>query len=287
MDPIHQIDQISQLSIVVAAFAVKPAYMAIAFLLVVLLGHRRERDLSLIRRGLALFFLGEAACAANYLVSGNESRWLEFLHGLGMVGMNGLVAWGFTELLDDRVIHYLDPDRACAFQKLCGTCWKRNHVACALHRVALFLAPAFAIVALIPLTAPLWPDRRVTPVFGTDVLWVRDAFNLAAQFRVYPIVGALGFVAAFGVLLSGQRRLRASLPPFFAAFGFASFSLFRFILEAPFLGNPAWSNWWEESIELVVVIAITVFLWCFRAQLGLRFPRTRPSATLQGSGSIV
>ncbi len=119
------------------------------------------------------------------------------------------------------------------------------------------------------------------------MLWVRDAANLAAQFRVYPIVGALGFAAAFFVLLRRQRGLRASLPPFFVAIGFASFSLFRFILEAPFLENPAWSNWWEESIELVVVIAITVFLWCFQAQLGLRFPGTRPPSTLQGTGSIV
>ncbi len=281
----HQIDLLSQLSIVVAAFAVKPAYMMIALLLVLLLWTRRERDLSLLRRGLALFFIGEAACAANYLVSGNESPWLEYLHGLGMAGMNGLVAWGFTLLLDDRVIHYLDPERACAFQKLCGTCWKRAPVACALHRVALFVVPAFALVALIPLTAPLWPDRRLVPVFGTDVLWVRDLGNLAAQFRVYPVIGALGSAAAFCMLLRGKRGVRASLPPFFVAFGFASFSLFRFILEAPFLENPAWSNWWEEAIELVVVIAIAVFLWSFQAQLGLRFPGTRRPSSLAGTGS--
>ena len=51
-----------------AFFVVKPVYTLLALLIVVLLWKQSASDLAALRWGMLFFFLGENACAANYLL---------------------------------------------------------------------------------------------------------------------------------------------------------------------------------------------------------------------------
>ena len=270
--PIIEISLLSQLAMTLAAFIVKPAYIVITFLLIVMLWRKRSRDLVLIRNALILFFIGENACSLNYLVASNESVWLEFVHGLGMVGMFFLLIWGVVVFFDERVVHYLDPERPCVFQRHCKLCWKKDPVACGLQRLAIYLLPALAFTALIPVTMPLRPFRIIMPVFLSDVLWLKDFWNLFFEFRVYPILGALGYIITYLWIRKGRLALPKTHLPFFLATGFTVYSYFRFGLFLTFNENQAWADWWEESTEFILVAMVMALLMVFKNQLGLKMP---------------
>jgi len=269
MPPVVKISLLSQLAVTAAAFVVKPAYIIMSALVFLILWQKKSRDLVLMRTAMLVFFIGENACTLNYLLASNKSVWLEFIHGLGMVGMFFLLFWGVVRFFDERVFYYNEPDKTCAFQRHCRHCWKKEPVSCGLHRLALWLLPALAFVALIPLTMPLRPFKIVMPVFLSDVVWLKDFWNLFIEFRVYPILGAACFVMAFLWLRQGQRGLLKSQLPFFLALGFTSYSFFRFGLLLTFNENQAWADWWEESTEFIMVAMVVLLLVVFKNQLEL------------------
>ncbi|MEJ2169508.1 MAG: rhodanese-like domain-containing protein [Desulfobacterales bacterium] len=267
--PVVEIPLLTQLAMTAAAFVVKPAYIAMSALVVLLLWRKNSGDLVLIRNAMLVFFIGENACTLNYLLAANKSIRLEFLHGLGMVGMFFLLFWGLVRFFDERVFHYIEPGKTCAFQRLCRHCWKKEPVSCGLHRLALWLLPALAFVALIPVTMPLRPFRIVMPVFLSEVVWLKDFWNLFLEFRLYPILGAVCFVLAFLWLRRGQSGLLKSQLHFFLALGFTSYSFFRFALLLTFSENQAWADWWEESTEFIMVAMVVLLLVVFKNQLEL------------------
>jgi len=267
--PVVEISTLTQLAMTVAAFVVKPAYIVMSALIFLLLWRKNSGGLALIRNAMLVFFIGENACTLNYLVASNNSVWLEFMHGLGMVGMFFLLFWGLVRFFDERVLHYIEPGKTCAFQRLCRHCWKKEPVSCGLHRLALWLLPALAFVALIPVTMPLRPFRIVMPVFLSEVVWLKDFWNLFFEFRLYPILGAACFVMSFLWLRRGQSGLLKSQFPFFLALGSISYSFFRFGLLLTFNENQAWADWWEESTEFIMVAMVVLLLVVFKDQLEL------------------
>jgi hypothetical protein len=202
-------------------------------------------------------------------MASNTSVGLEFLHGLGMVGMFFLLFWGLVLFFDERVFHYAQSDKTCVLQRHCKHCWKKEDVACGLHRLALYLLPALAFVALIPLTMPLRPFKIIMPVFLSDVIWLKDFWNLFFEFRLYPIVGALGFMISFLYLRQGRSGVTKAQLPFFLALGFTCYSFFRFGLLATFNENQAWADWWEESTEFIMIAMVVLLLLVFKKQLEL------------------
>lgn len=272
MPPVVEISVLSQLAVTVAAFVVKPAYIIMSALVFLILWQKKSKDLVLMRNAMLVFFIGENACTLNYLMASNESVWLEWLHGLGMVGMFFLLFRGLVRFLDDRVLHYNEPDRTCVLQRFCRHCWKKEPVSCGLHRLALWLLPALAVVALIPLTMPLRPFKIVMPVFLSEVVWFKDFWNLFFEFRLYPILAALGFMITFFYLRRGRSGLVPAQLPFFLALGFTSYSFFRFGLLLTFSENQGWADWWEESTEFIMIAMVVLFLEVFKRQLKIVTP---------------
>jgi len=270
--PVVKISVLSQLAVTVAAFVVKPAYVIMSMLIFLILWPKKSSDLVLMRHAMLVFFIGENACTLNYLVASNKSVWLEFWHGLGMVGMFFLLFWGLVRFFDERVLHYNAPDKTCVLQRFCRHCWKKEPVVCGLHRLALWLLPALALVALMPLTMPLRPFKIIMPVFLSDVVWLKDFWNLFIEFRLYPILGALGFMISLLYLRRGRSGLVKAQLPFFLALGFTSYSFFRFGLLLTFNENQGWADWWEESTEFIMIAMILLFLAVFKNQLKIEMP---------------
>ena len=270
--PVVKISMLSQLAVTVAAFVVKPAYIIMSALVFLILWNKKSRDLVMMRNAMLLFFIGENACTLNYLVASNKSVWLEFIHGLGMVGMFFLGFWGFVRFFDERVWHYNHPDKTCMFHRYCKHCWKKEQVVCGFQRLALWLLPALAFVALIPVTMPLRPYKIIMPVFLSNVVWLKDFWNLFFEFRLYPIIGALGFMIAFFYLRRGRGGIIKAQLPFFLALGFTSYSFFRFGLLLTFSENQGWADWWEESTEFIMIAAVLLFIEIFKRQLKIETP---------------
>ncbi|MBI5487226.1 MAG: rhodanese-like domain-containing protein [Deltaproteobacteria bacterium] len=258
-----------------AGFLVKPGYMLLSLLLAFLLRRKRDTDLVLIRWSLLSFFAGETACYVNILVTHGLSDGLELAHGIGMIGQNVLLPWGLFLFLDRRALRLSSDEGACALQRLCGRCWKRDDVSCALQRLFLFLIFGIGAFALLPLSAPLRPARVILPVYGTD--WPHDLSLLVAfvQFRLYPALALLCFVAALVLLLHGRAGTRRAQIPFFLGLGLLSFPLFRWFLEEGYRDMPVWAEWWEEATEFLAILGTGVLLFVFRRQLGL-FGRVAP-----------
>jgi hypothetical protein len=68
-------------------------------------------------------------------------------------------------------------------------------------------------------------------------------------------------------LLRGKEGMERAQLPFFAGFGFLSYSFTRAALFAFNKSVPAWSSVWEEATELMAVTSIALLLWLFRRQL--------------------
>lgn len=270
--PVIKISLLTQLAVTVAAFVIKPVYVIISFVIIVILWRRKEKDLALIRNAMIFFFIGENACSLNYLIASNASPELEFIHGLGMVFMFFFLEWGLFLFFDERIVHYRNQDRVCLFQKLCKTCWKNNTGECGFYKLVLFLIPCIAFVSLIPVTMPLRPFKIIMPVFGSNVLWDKDFWNLFFEFRVYPILGAIAFAGSYFWIWKGKSGLLKAELPFFVGLGFSSYAFFRFCLLLPFRENQGWADWWEESTELVMIITVLLLLLRFSKQLNLKFP---------------
>jgi hypothetical protein len=267
--PATTIEQAAQ---VAAGLVLKPVYMALSLGLAVLLRRRRERALVLVRWGLLAFFVGEGACAVNFLLGRSPSDALELVHGAGMVVLAALVPWGVFELLDEHVWRYTEPETPCAAVRLCGRCWKREPVPCPMQRLFFFTIPALAILAVLPLTAPLAAFDVTVEVFGTPVDHVASLAVQRFEFRLLPFAAVGSFAVALGLVARGERGIRAARPWFFGALGALVFSLLRFVLFRAYAGMPVWSDFWEEATELVAMGGVAALLWALWRPLGLGAP---------------
>jgi rhodanese-related sulfurtransferase len=253
---------------VFVAFLVKPFYMLLALVLALWLWRQRERDLVLIRGAMLTFFAGELSCALAMTVTGAGDLF-EVGHQAGMVLFGMFLPWGVLELIDARVLSYSHDDRACSLQRLCQRCWKREAVPCGLQRLMRFALPCLAVVALVPLSAPVRTMNIQYDVFGTVVPYTIGIFEALLVTRVFPICAAWLFVVAFVTMGSRRDGMARAKAPFFLAVGFLAFSLLRFLLLHTFWTRPFWSDAWEEMTELFTVCTVAWFLWNFRRQLAL------------------
>lgn len=255
----------------IAAF-IKPFYMLLCFILILVLARTSSTPLRLLFWGLVCFDVGEAFCALDLFFGtpGNPIAPLDLLHGAGMVGMGVLVPWGLMRLADERVVRYGELSQACVVQRFCGLCWKHQQVSCGLHRLFIFTLPALALLSLIPLSFAPRPVHYVSQVFRTTVYYGAPLINECVELWGYTILGSLSFLMTWLMLRGGgpESTRRAELP-FFLGIGFSSFAIFRFFLHEVFRQTVHGSDFWEELTETIAISGIALLLFVFRKQLDL------------------
>ena len=256
-----------QFAVVAASFGVKPVYMLMSLILVVLLWRREAPDLAALRRGLIWFFIGEAFCSVNYFVFADQSYLSEYIHSFGMVLCFGFVTFAVLEGMDLRIIK-LTGDRPCAALSLCRACIKTADVPCGLRRTFLAVIPAMAILAFMPLTAQPRLDSYNTAIFGTPYNHSHPFVHQLFESRVCPLAGLVLLTASLAVLLvRGQRGIPLSKVLFAAGMGPLGFGLLRMLLLGAYHDNQAWFVFWEEITELLLVVGAAYVLWVFRRTL--------------------
>ncbi len=269
------ISPIQQWATMISGLVFKPLYMFLTLVLILGLRPSADRDITLLRRGLIVFLIGESFCALNYLIFAGGNDLFDSLHGLGMVLMGMLVSWGLAAMLDERIIGLTAPKSACAFKQLCPACWKHKNTVCLLQQLLSILAPALAGLALMPWCAELRSLHQISRVFETEVLYSYSIELQLVDFRLYPLLALIVFLLAWVILLRGAASLRPAQFFFFLGIGLLSFSLFRFLLLEAFRTTPPWMDFWEEITELFLITGLARFIYLCRKAVGFRLPWLR------------
>ncbi len=261
--PFHE-----QLAAVLSAFAVKPAYMLMALVLLVVLLRARSADLRAVRWALGFFFVGEAFCTLNYICYEEASLLFEYLHSFPMAVTFGFTAYAFFEAFDRRVLKYSSVDEKCAALGLCRSCFKHTSVPCGLQRMFLLLIPVSAVLAFMPLAGRLETASYNTLIFGTPYNYSHNAASQLLELRWCPLAAIVLFAVAFLLLVLKRTNAVAWSKIFFAAgTGALGFALLRWVLLAGYGDDLVWFVFWEEVTEFMYVAGVAWVLWLFRKGL--------------------
>ena len=272
----HASSVLEQWVVIVTGFGVKPAYTLISLVAIVRLWRQRAPDLVALRRGLMAFWLGENACAIDYLVfHGNSVLW-EYFHNLGMAVCFSYVTFALFEGMDQRLIKISSGKDRCAALGLCRACIKYDPSAsCGLRRVFTMLIPATILVALMPLCADLKITSYDIDILGTSVRYAETLADQLFEIRYCSYLAVLLMTASWLVLLfKRQDPVPLAKALFAAGSGPLSFGFMRLFLGAVYRENLIWFNAWEEITELIFVVAAAWVLWIFRQGL---FPSGSPT----------
>ena len=254
--------------VAITALAVKPAYMLISLVTIIWLWRRQAPDLAALRWGLIAFWLGEAACAVNFVVLQGYSDLWEYFHNFGMAVGFSFVTYALLEGMDRRLIKYNSAKDRCAALNLCRACIKYADAPCGLRRMFAMLIPATIVVAVMPLCADLKTAAYDTIIMGKPVYFSETLSNQLFEIRYCPDLALLLLMASWLVLLfKRQDPVPLAKALFAAATGPMGFGFMRLFLAAAYRENPVWANAWEEITELLFVAAVAFVLWIFRQGL--------------------
>jgi len=264
--PVSKLPPAVQAAQLIAGFVIKPLYMLISLILVVLLLSQRHADLYILGWGLLCFLVGEVFCYINLLVFGDNSYLSEYLHSYGMALGFALVMYAVMEGLETRLLHTGHREKRCALLPICGLCWKDHAIACRARQMARLLIPLLAVLCFIPLMASFSSTAYTGLVFGFPYYYARFYVYQAYEIRFLPLLALLLFLLAYPPLwLSKEPPLPIWTRIFVAgSVGALGFSLFRLALGAMFDTQQIWFNFWEETTELLFVLAVSLILWLFR-----------------------
>jgi hypothetical protein len=266
-DPTRLSPRSEQLAAAAAVLFIKPMYMLLSLLLVIVLWRREAPDLAALRWGLVCFLIGETACAVDIGFFDHGSRALEFVHMGGMVLGIGFAAYALLEGLDRRILHVSDPRRRCAAHGLCARCWKQSEVDCTLKRLSFFALPALCALAFIPLLARTSVVSYDTEVFGTVQHYSHAVVYQVFAWRYCPLLAIGLLVASLLFSVRGRTVSPYAKVTLAAGLGALGLSLLRLILFSVYREDLVWFTFWEESTELLGIAGVALVLWLFRAGL--------------------
>lgn len=262
--PQRDMTTFEQWAAVIAGFVVKPLYMLLSLVLIVLLRRQTLAHLVALRWAMIFFLAGEAACALNYIIYGEDSQFFEYLHSYGMVVCFSFTTYALFEALDHRLIKYSDPNQRCAAISLCGGCIKHTDVQCKLKRLFLLGIPALLIVALMAFSAAPIPVSYNVRILGSFYSYTHAVVHQLFEIRYCPVLAMLLLGASFLALaFKKENPVAVSKVLFAAALGPLGFSFFRVVLLGAYRDNMVWFVFWEEATELLFIVMAGSILWVF------------------------
>ena len=250
---------LAQVMVTLSAFAIKPLYLLMSLLIVILLWNCPESDLASLRRSMAAFFLGEMACAVNFLFLHDQSRLWEYFHSIGMLIAFGFFFYAAMEAADARLIHFSNHSSRCALLAVCGQCYKNLAVRCRLYRLFLFVPLAAAVLPFMLFTAETHLLFFQSNVLGTEIVFGHPLVPQLFEIRICPLL-AIPFLLGAWLVLWRKREGGFDESKILLAMGLGplSFGLMRFLIYWGYSSNPLWGDFWEEATEFLF---IAFLLW--------------------------
>ena len=270
--PVKALPPWEQFAQVFAGFGIKPLYMLLCLALALLLWFHPAADLKAMCWGLLFFEVGEFFCYVNFLAFRDDSYLSEFLHSYGMVVGFAFLFYAAMEGFETRFLHANDINKRCGALAVCLRCSRYSQITCRARRVYQLAMPVLALLAFMPLTAPFNFDGYNGSIAGFQYYYARFGPYQFYENRLLPLLALACFAAAYAPLWlpRGMPLPRLSQILLSAGLGALSFSLVRLALGRMYADSLVWFDFWEESTELVLMLAIAALLWTFRVAL---FPR--------------
>jgi phage shock protein E len=282
--PTRASSSFEQWALIISGFVIKPVYMILALILILLLVRSSTADLVALRWSMIFFLAGETACLLIYLLFPHGSDLMEYLHSFGMVTGFGFAAYAFFQAMDDRFLRLSDPKGKCAALTLCRACIKYGQHPCRLKQLFYFVIPAAIIVAGIPFSSDVKPISYNTHIWGTFYNFSHSVLYQIYEIRFCPVFAILLSVISLLVLRFKKNDAIQWSKLFFAgAAGALGFGLFRLIFFSLHRDNQVWFNFWEEVTELIFVSGAAFTVWAFRKTLISR-PSSDPLRNAGSSG---
>lgn len=267
--PVHSLPPYQQAAQALAGLFIKPLYMLLSLVIIVVLVGQPGADISALKWGQVAFLSGEIFCAVNFYIYRHASVLSEYLHSYGMALAFGFTFFALFESLDSRLLRLSNSETPCAALALCGKCTRHQDEGCKVHSVAQFLMPLLAGLIFIPILSPLQPDSYAVSIFRFPYSYMRLSFYEAYERRILPLFALTSFAIAYVPLLVRRNPPLPLLTKAFTAAGLGAlgFSFFRLVLNAIFADNLVWFEFWEETTELMYIGFILFTLWQFRRTL--------------------
>ncbi len=262
--PFRESPRYEQLALVTAVLIVKPIYMLLSLVLILILWRVRSPDVLALRRGLFSFLVGETFCAFNIAFFNHSLYLFEFFHMYGMVVCFSFVTYAIIQISDLRVLGYSDPKQRCGLLGLCRQCTRSGDGACALTRIFYFLVPAGIVLAFIPLLSGTHAVSYNTTILGFPYNYSHPVVYQVFEIRYAPVYAVVLLTAAFLVLHFMKAGVTAFRVLFAGGIGALGFALLRLVFFNVNRDNLVWFNFWEEVTELMFVGGVGFILWTFR-----------------------
>lgn len=245
---------IEQLAIVVTGFGVKILYLLLSFVLILCLWKQTALEIVAVRRAMTAFFIGEMACAVNYLFFNLRSQLWEYFHSYGMMVCFGLFLYALMKIMDLWFIKFTPPKEKCVLLFLCKKCYKYVDVSCTLWQVFMFVIPAAMVMAFMLFSASLGSAFYVGNIFGTSVIFGHSMVQQVFEVRFCPVLALVFFIISLVVLvLHKEGGIEVSKVIFAMGLGPLMFGLMRFLIYWGYFDNPLWGDVWEEMTELLFI----------------------------------
>lgn len=256
-----------QTALFIAAFIIKPLYMTVALVIAFLLRKHSDTDLTALRRGMILFFMGEMACALNFLLFQDNSPLMEYFHIYGMVSAFALFAYTVMDAFDKRLMQFSDVGKRCVLLPQCGSCYKLSDMKCTMRTIYLYLIAALCAVAMMPLCAPVATRFFRGTIFGEQVMFGHPLSGQMIEVRFFPLVAIFFLLISLGVLLF-RKEDGFDAAKILVALGLGplAFSLMRFICYWGYSEHPLWADIWEELTEFMFVVIILRIVLLIRSR---------------------
>jgi len=257
-----------QYALVYTDLYVRPTYILLSFLLILILWRRREQDLTALRWSMIAFLFGETARTFNSFFRTDNPLLPGNLHCYGMVLAFTFFVYALLEGLDTRVVSFSDSAKPCAAVKICPACYKNGNAPCGLKRLFLLLIPLSIVIAFMPLCAPLKAISYNTDILGAICNLSHDLAYLVYEIRYCPIAAMTLFTVAF-LVLAFKKESPVALSKVWFSFGAGAlaFGMMRWVLLGVYQDRMTWFTAWEEITELIFILATGITLWLFRARL--------------------
>jgi hypothetical protein len=263
--PVLTFSLIGQTAICIAAFGLKPIYELFALILFIRLRHEPDQETAALRYGIIAFFLGENACALNYLLFNENSFIFEYLHTYGMLICFSFVSYAILKAIDKRIFKYSLREENCAFLFFCQRCYKHHQTSCTVRRLYQLSIVALVIIAFMPMTATLGGYHVAGDVFGTRAVFGHSLAQQILEARIWPS-GAVVFLGIAFITFQLKKEEGFETAKIFlaAGLGLLGFSLMRFFVFWSYENNPIWADIWEEITEFLFVISLYFFFFLSR-----------------------
>jgi len=261
--PSRNLSLLEQQAQAFAGLIVKPVYMMLSLGVILLLIGQSHTSIRVLQWGQIAFLIGEIFCAINFYIYKHESIPSEYLHSYGMVLAFGFTSFalleGWENLFGGRIKLRVDAETRV---------WMR------------FILPLLAVLSFLPMLTTIQPESYAVTIFKFPYSYTRlDVYQLYER-RILPLIATVAFVVAYLPLLKKSPFLTFTTKLFACAgIGALGFSLFRVALNAMFMENLVWFEFWEETTELMFVGMIAFTLWRYKNSL---LDKTPMSDLLEG-----